>query len=199
MENKGNKCMGEDIMKINYRTVTTVLLSAALLISVLALTGIFDKGDIVLNKTADISTVDVYVVGEVQVPGIYRIRKGAILSDLVEAAGGLRETVDVRYINLAYKIDDNMMIRVLNSSIVKMEDEEGIRILDEELSGLMVNINDAGMNELMLIPGIGEATANAIISFREANGSFTKPEDIMKVTGIKQAKYDLLKEYICVN
>jgi competence protein ComEA len=186
-------------MNINYRTVISVLLSIALLISILALTGIFDKGDIILKKTANTNTVDVYVVGEVQVPGIYRMQKGSILRDLVEAAGGLKDTVDVRYINLAYRIDDNMMIRILDSSVVKMEDEEGIRILDEELSGLMVNINTAGMNELISIPGIGEATANAIISYREINGNFSKPEDIMKVTGIKQAKYDLLKEYICVN
>ncbi len=59
-----------------------------------------------------------------------------------------------------------------------------------------VNINTATKDELMTISGIGEAKANAIISYREENGNFEKIEDIMNVSGIGQSLYDKIKENI---
>lgn len=59
-----------------------------------------------------------------------------------------------------------------------------------------VNINTATKDELMTISGIGEARANAIISYREENGNFEKIEDIMNVSGIGQSLYDKIKENI---
>jgi len=102
-------------------------------------------------------------------------------------------------INLAFPIDKNMMIKILDSSVIKAADDEGVDIFDEKLSSLMVNINTAGIEELVLIPGVGEATAEAVISFREQNGRYEKIEDIMKVAGIKQAKFETMKDFICVN
>ncbi len=61
-----------------------------------------------------------------------------------------------------------------------------------------VNINTAGADELDALPGIGEATAKDIIAFREANGLFTKIEDIMKVPRIKQGRFDSIKDLITV-
>lgn len=65
-------------------------------------------------------------------------------------------------------------------------------------SGL-VNINTANLEELDGLPGIGVAKAQAIIDYRLANGNFLKKEDIMLVSGIGQATYDGLKEFIMVN
>lgn len=62
-----------------------------------------------------------------------------------------------------------------------------------------ININTAGVDELDTLPGIGEATAKDIVAFREANGPFTKIEDIMKVPRIKQGRFDSIKDLICVN
>ena len=59
-----------------------------------------------------------------------------------------------------------------------------------------VNINTATKDELMTISGIGEAKANAIISYREENGNFEKIDDIMNVSGIGQSLYDKIKENI---
>ena len=64
--------------------------------------------------------------------------------------------------------------------------------------GGKVNINTAAQEELCTLTGIGEAKARAIIAYREAHGGFAKPEDIMKVTGIKQSGYEKIQDQITV-
>jgi competence protein ComEA len=65
-------------------------------------------------------------------------------------------------------------------------------------AGKKVNINTAGIEELDTLNGIGEATARDIIEYREKNGGFKKIEDIMKITGIKESKFNKIKDSICV-
>ena len=62
----------------------------------------------------------------------------------------------------------------------------------------LININKATEAELMTLPGIGSSRAADIISYRNMNGRFARTEDIMKVTGIKEAAYNKIKDYICV-
>jgi competence protein ComEA len=61
-----------------------------------------------------------------------------------------------------------------------------------------VNINTANAEQLLELKGVGDAYATKIVEFRELNGPFTSPEDIMKVTGIGQKTYDLNKDRITV-
>ena len=65
----------------------------------------------------------------------------------------------------------------------------------ERKAGL-VNINTADAAELMTLDGIGEKRASDIVAYREANGAFATPEDIMQVSGIKQSAYDKIKDRI---
>jgi competence protein ComEA len=65
-----------------------------------------------------------------------------------------------------------------------------------EVSDGLVNINTADATQLMTLPGIGEAKAAAIIAYREENGPFAAPEDIMNVSGIKQGSYEKFKSLI---
>lgn len=62
----------------------------------------------------------------------------------------------------------------------------------------LVNINTADQNQLETLPGVGETTAKAIISYREKSGGFTKIEDIMNVTGIKEGRFEAIREFITV-
>ena len=62
---------------------------------------------------------------------------------------------------------------------------------------LPVNINIAGISELTTLPGIGESRAESIIAYRETHGAFSKIEDIMKISGIKGAAYEKIKDRIC--
>ena len=69
--------------------------------------------------------------------------------------------------------------------------------MNEELTTL-VNLNTADVEELMLLPGIGESKANLIIQYRENCGPFTSKEELMYIKGIGEAIYAKLESYITV-
>ena len=62
----------------------------------------------------------------------------------------------------------------------------------------LVNINTADVSQLTTLPGIGESRATSIIAYREENGAYGTIEDIMNVSGIKEAAFSKIKDYICV-
>jgi competence protein ComEA len=125
-------------------------------------------------------------------------------------AGGFTENADVLNINLVYKLEENMMIKVLDKNDdEKAETGEGgtglsiTRGLSEELeSGLKggpININTAGKELLMTLPGIGESRAMYIINYRNEHGKFLKIEDIMNVKDIKDGRFLKMKDMITVD
>ena len=83
----------------------------------------------------------------------------------------------------------------VNSEIQK--DKKGKK--ESALEGKTININNATKEELIALPGIGEAMAERIINYRNDHNGFKKTEDIMKVKGIGKKKYEKLKNYITVN
>ena len=61
-----------------------------------------------------------------------------------------------------------------------------------------VNLNTATKEELMTLPGVGEAKAELIIRYREESGGFHAIEDIMNISGIKEGLFAKIKEKIKV-
>lgn len=148
------------------------------------------------NDTESVDAVDelyVYVVGEVLNPGVYILSFGSRVNDAVNAAGGFTDYAARDCINLAKKVSDGEKIIVY--SISQVDNNE---IMTDGGNGL-VNINTAGVSELMTLPGIGESRANDIIKYREKNGGFNSKEDIMKVSGIKKAAFEKIEDMITVN
>ena len=82
--------------------------------------------------------------------------------------------------------------------ISNAEKEEYLDSAAETLSNLQVNINTAGTEELMTLPGIGQVRAAAIIEYREREGEFEKIEDIMNVKGIGTGIFSKINSLICV-
>ena len=162
---------------------------------------------------ASVQLISVYICGEVNVPGIYNVPKGAILNDIIEDAGGLTGNASVNNINFVYQITGNMSVYIPSKDEISggfsggdIIRQDGVYVWGSHSSGpdgtgggteLMVNINTASSEELKKLPGIGEVTAQAIIDYRKDN-PFEAAEDIKNVTGIGDSKYNRIKDYICV-
>ena len=117
--------------------------------------------------------------------------------EAVESAGGNLEQGAAESVNLAEKASDGQRIYIPSKEEAAAMPAE---TPDEGSSGGMnderVNLNTADKEELMTLTGIGETRAEAILTYREENGSFHSPEDIMNVQGIKEGIYEKIKEQI---
>lgn len=136
----------------------------------------------------------VHVCGAVRAPGVYYLPEGSRVFDALTEAGGFAEDAATDYLNLALPIRDGEQIyfpRLEEASALKAENRENV-------VGL-ININTADELLLSTLPGIGETRARDIVAYRKKNGRFEKPEDLMKVSGIKQNIYDRISECITVD
>lgn len=134
------------------------------------------------------------IKGCIKNPGVYKLVKGSRVKDVIELAGGLTSDSDTSNINLAKIIEDEM---VININSVNDNSGNNYGMNSTNLSDL-ININTASLEQLMTLSGIGESKAKSIISYREENGNFKAIEDITKVSGIGQALYEKIKDYITV-
>ena len=134
------------------------------------------------------------IKGCIKNPGVYKLIKGSRVKDVIELAGGLTSDSDTSNINLAKIIEDEM---VININSVNDNSGNNYGMNSTNLSDL-ININTASLEQLMTLSGIGESKAKSIISYREENGNFNEIEDITKVSGIGQALYEKIKDYITV-
>ncbi len=161
------------------------------------------------------------IKGEVISPGIYELENNSRVIDVIKLAGGLTENADTTVINLSKKIEDEMVIIIYSKWQVEnwKETKEQEKYLQEQCispkegqtkndacidnteeittTSSVININTATKEELMTLTGIGEAKAEAIISYREKT-PFTKIEDIKNVSGIGDSVYEDIKDYITV-
>lgn len=144
-----------------------------------------------------IETLYVDVCGEVLYPGVYELEPGSRVYTAIQAAGGMTEAADSTYLNQAESLQDGQQIYVPSKDETVEKTLGGTGNMRERDNG-KVNLNTAGKEELMTLPGIGEAKAESIIRYREAHGHFQKPEDLMKIEGIKSGVFNKIKEQITV-
>lgn len=167
------------------------------------------------GTTETVALVSVYICGEVNYPGIYEAPKGVILNEIIEDAGGFTESASVNNVNLVYQIEYNMSIYIPSEEEIEegfsggdIIRRDGVYVWGSgnsdpsgQASGTgevkIVNINTATEDELKTLPGIGDVTAKAIIDYRNST-PFETIEDIKKVTGIGDSKFNRIKDYICV-
>lgn len=145
----------------------------------------------------------IHITGAVKNKGIVKVEEGARISDVIKAAGGTSNEADLSKINLAYIVEDGQKIYVpsINDEInvESVTQEAGENVLENSNSKTSkVNINTASQTELETLSGVGPSTALKIINYREENGDFKKIEDIKNVPGIGDAKFESLKDSICV-
>ena len=142
-----------------------------------------------MESESSVEDIYVYICGHVNSPGVVKCLKGTRLYEAVAMAGGADDLADMSAVNLAALVADGEMIYIpaYGEDISVEEQTEGIG-----------NINKATESELMTLPGIGSSRAADIVRYRTDNGRFQTIEDIMKVSGIKEAAFNKIKNYICV-
>ena len=154
----------------------------------------FDSSD---DSTKDDSNTDIYVhiCGAVINPGVYQVPVGTRVYQALDLAGGSSDDAYLSGINLADKLADGQKVYIPAEG----ENAEGILSIDSGgVQSVMININTASEAELMTLPGIGQSRAKDIINYRVKNGLFESIDDIMKVSGIKEAAFEKSKDLIKV-
>ncbi len=145
-----------------------------------------------------VKTLCVYVCGAVANPGVYELLDGSRIYEAVELAGGMTKEAEGSALNLAQPLSDGEKIQI--PTITEVENgsypSEDSSFSQNEPG--KVNINLAGREELMTLPGIGEGKADSILKYRQEQGMFSNIEELMQVEGIKQGVYDKLKDKICI-
>ena len=138
----------------------------------------------------------VHVGGEVLRPGVYSLPSGSRVVDAVEAAGGVTSRAHTDAINLAAPLVDAMQVIVprKGARVTRQPDQSSTAVTPGNSS--LVNINSALASELDELPGVGPATAKAIVDTRSSKGPFGSAEDLLDVPGIGPAKLSQIRPLI---
>lgn len=143
----------------------------------------------------------VHITGQINREGVYEIKDGDRLEDLINKAGGLSPDADSKSLNLAMKLEDQMKIYIPSKDeILDQEDASTDQIIsnaDPSSQEGKININEASKEELMTLPNIGEKRAQAIIDYRQSK-KFETIEEIKNVTGIGDKFYQAMQDLITV-
>ena len=146
-------------------------------------------------STTQETVIFVDIKGAVKNPGVYQMKVGDRVKDALEAAGGLTAEAESQKVNLAKRLEDQMVIVVPKVGEEAEEIPAG-ETRNEATKEGKVNINTATVEELKTLKGVGEKKAEAIIEYRKKNGSFQTKEDLMKVRGIGKKLFESFQERI---
>lgn len=171
--------------------------------------------------SAGSSSIVVYVSGAVKAPGVYTLAAGSRVDDAVRAAGGLTERAESAGTNLAAQLSDGEHVHVAatgeSASSGALGPSSGSdaaggkkgagasgkgagkkAAAGQKAGAAKVNVNTAGAEELQTLPGVGPATAKAIIAWREENGRFRSVDDLLDVSGIGKATLAKFRDRVSV-
>lgn len=150
----------------------------------------------------DVSMLVVFVAGAVADPGVYDVPGPARVVDAIDAAGGARPEAELDALNLAAPLVDGQRIYVpvvgeIVASIADPADLSGGSVTGP-IDISPIDINLATATELEQLPGVGPATAAAIVEHRDVHGPFVSVDDLTDVRGIGPAKLDAIRDLVRV-
>lgn len=180
--------------------------------------------EILLEEKDSVETVEsikIDIKGAVKNPGVYELEVGTRVKDAIEKSGGILENASLNTINLSKKLEDEMVIIIYTDEEIKKFIAEETRTLKQENTCIcpkvennacvkdsvtnhtdktetskQVSLNDGSKTELESLPGIGASKAEAIIIYRTEHGKFQSIEEIKNVSGIGEATFAKIKQYL---
>lgn len=154
------------------------------------------------GNEAQNGTIMVDVKGAVKRPGVYEMKSGDRVIDVLEKAGGLTDKADNKNVNFAKKLTDEMVVYIPAKGEKPVESaaagalstggtDEGAAAAGGEAE--KININTASEEELQKLPGIGPAKAASIVAYRQKHGPFRSVDELDKVSGIGEKSLERIK------
>lgn len=179
------------------------------------------------DEKEEISEIVVDVKGAVNMPGVYHMQSNSYVYQAIEAAGGLLDTADTSVLNLSKHLSDSMVVIIYTKEEVALSKTTNEKVKYVEVNipcvcpnnmndacieknnsdsdannskndDRLININEATLEELLKLDGIGASKASAIIEYRIQMGSFKKIDDILNVSGIGDALFEKIKDKITI-
>lgn len=145
------------------------------------------------KKATEPKILVVDIQGAVKKSGVYRLKTGAIVQEALQMAGGLTDNAEIKQINQAQRITDQMQIYVpYKGEKVSPSSQSGSKTKKQ------VNLNTATVDDFKDVSGIGPKKAEKIIAYREKNGNFNELHDLTKVGGFGEKSLESLKEQLTV-
>ena len=183
-----------------------------------------------VEETAKPVTTDIFyyvdIKGAVVNPGVYQLKEGSRVADVISYAGGLTQQADTSIINQSKKLIDEMTIIIYTKDEIALYKSNSVKTTQEIIKYVtadcncpdpkindacisnddnttsetttLISLNTGTKEELMTLSGLGEAKANAIISYRGENGAFTDINQVKDVSGIGDSIFDKIKNYITI-
>ncbi len=158
-----------------------------------------------------VGVVTAHAAGQVAAPGVYSVPAGSRVADLVTAAGGFLPEADLDRLNLAAKVVDGTRVYIPRKgesppSEAPVGNPGGLAGDAGGGAGSPgaapvgpVDLNTATAAQLDTLPGVGPATANAILTYRTRNGRFKSVTELLEVPGIGPAKLEAIRPLVMVS
>jgi competence protein ComEA len=142
----------------------------------------------------------VHVAGAVRLPGVYELPAGTRVIDAIEDAGGLAADADGARLNLAAPLVDGERVYVLRVGEPEPPPVAPGRAAPDGAASAagLLDLNAADESALEDLPGVGPATAAAIVKHRAEIGRFTSVDQLLDVRGIGEAKLEALRDLVRV-
>ncbi len=150
------------------------------------------------SPAPSISPLRVHVLGGVVSPGVVTVEPGAIVADVIAAAGGLAPQALPGELNLAAPVADGMQVVVGSDSQPSRVEGQPVSGSGGGSSGGKVDLNTASREELETLPGVGPVMAEAIVAWREEHGQFSSTAELQEVSGIGPKTFAKLEPLVTV-
>jgi competence protein ComEA len=148
-----------------------------------------------INQPSQVNKILIIdVAGKVKNPDVYELPQGSRVIDAIKAAGGVGKGADSSGVNMARLLEDGEQIYIESGS----SPTHSLASASRGTRGGKVNLNRANLSELDGLPGVGPVLAARIIEWRSKNGNFKSVDELRRVSGIGDAKFNELKEVVVV-
>ena len=150
------------------------------------------------SKAKKAQDIVVDVQGAVKKPGVYHVKDKAIVQEVIQMAGGLTEKADLKQVNQAKRVNDQMQIYIPIKGEIANPSVNNVAGSSHSQDKKVVNINTATVDDFKDVTGIGPKKAEKVIAYREQHGQFKSLHDLTNVSGIGEKSLAKLKDQLTI-